>query len=183
MPYASTYVLDLDAEAALPVDPSTKPRHVLLVEVPRAIPGYNSTHMVYVRKPMLQEAYANSAWADTPAHMLAPMLRTRLAQSGAFRAVLLTPSAAKADLRLDSTVLRLQQDFTQAPSVVRFGMQLTLMNNVTREVLAVHTLEVSEIAVSDDAVGGARAANAAVKRGLQQVAAFLQTAIATLPKD
>jgi cholesterol transport system auxiliary component len=148
-------------------------RHVLLVETPQAVSGYDSTRMVYSRLALTQEAFANSTWVDTPARMLAPMLVERLRQSRQFRAVLLAPSAAKATLRLDTTILHLQQDFLQIPSRVRFIVQVTLLDNVTRAVLASHTIEVVRDAASDDAAGGALAAHAAVQEGLQQVAAFL----------
>jgi cholesterol transport system auxiliary component len=182
-PHVSTYTLEMQAPASASNATPLRNGHVLMVEIPRAVPGYDSTHMVYVRSPLQQESYADSFWTDTPAHMLAPLLQTRLAQSGKFRAVVLTPSAAKADLRLDCTVLRLQQDFQQTPSVVRLGLQLTLMDNVTREVLAVRTFDVVKSAPSEDAAGGASAANAAVQEGLQQVAAFLQAALAALAGD
>jgi cholesterol transport system auxiliary component len=148
-------------------------KHVLLVEMPKAVSGYDSTHMVYSRSALTQEAFANSVWVDTPARMLAPMLVAHLRQSRQFRAVLLAPSASKATLRLDTTILHLQQDFLSAPSRVRFTLQVTLLDNVTREVLASHTVDIVRDAASDDAAGGAQAAHAAVQEGLQQVAAFL----------
>jgi cholesterol transport system auxiliary component len=151
---------------------------VLLVQVPQAAPGYDSSRMVYMRQPQTQEAYANSVWADTPARMLTPLLVTRLQQSGQFRAVLQAPSAAKANLRLDSTILRLQQDFLQVPSRVRFTLQVTLMDNTTREVLAWRTVDVTQNANSEDAAGGAAAAQVAVQEGLKQVADFLQVSVA-----
>jgi cholesterol transport system auxiliary component len=156
-------------------------QRVLLVDVPHAAPGYDSTRMVYVRQPLTQEAFAHSVWADTPARMLAPLLVDQLQQSGLFRAVLLAPSAAKAGLRLDSTIQRLQQDFQQAPSAVRFSLRVTLIDNTTREVLAARTLEVLQGADSEDAAGGALAAQKAVQQGLQQLEAFLQSALAALP--
>jgi cholesterol transport system auxiliary component len=115
--------------------------------------------------------------------MLAPLLVKQLQHSGQFRAVLLAPSAAKAGLRLNTTILQLQQDFLQQPSVVRFGLQLTLMDNTTREVLASRTLDVVQQASSEDAAGGALATQAAVQQGLQQVAAFVQAALAALPAE
>jgi cholesterol transport system auxiliary component len=153
----------------------------LLVEVPHAAPGYDSAHMVYVRQRLTQEAFADSAWTDTPARMLAPLLVTQLQNSGQFRAVLLAPTAAKAGLRLDTTILRLQQDFLEAPSSVRLTLQLTLMDSSTREVLAWRTVDVVRSAQSEDAAGGAQAAQAAVREGLQQVATFLQAALVALP--
>jgi cholesterol transport system auxiliary component len=137
--------------------------------------------MAYVRQPRTQEAFAHSVWADTPARMLAPWLVSHLQQSGQFRAVLSAPSAAKAALRLDSTILRLQQDFLQVPSVLRLRLQVTLVDNRTRRVLAWHTVDVTQAAGSDDAAGGAAAAQSAVQTGLQQVSAFLETALAALP--
>jgi cholesterol transport system auxiliary component len=176
-----TYTLDSHVSAPATGTPRVMGGPVLLVEVPHAAPGYDSAHMVYVRQALTQEAYANSTWADTPARMLAPLLVGSLQQSGLFRAVLLAPSAAKAGLRLDTTILRLQQNFLQVPSVVRFTLQVTLMDNSTREVLAWRTVDVVQSAGSEDAAGGAAAAQLAVQQALGQVAVFLQTAVAALP--
>jgi cholesterol transport system auxiliary component len=171
-----------DAPAATAVRAAQAvPWPVLLVDVPHAAPGYDSARMVYVRQPLTQEVFANSVWADTPARLLAPLLVTHMQRSGQFRAVLQAPSAAKADLRLDTTLLRLQQDFQQQPSRVHLRLQLTLLDNHTREVLAWRTIDAVHSASSDDADGGARAAQAAVQDALQQVAAFLQTTLAALP--
>ena len=177
-----TYALDNAATGAAPASPSGNKRLVLLVDMPRAMPGCNSNHMVYIRNPMQPQSYANSVWMDTPANMLAPLLQTRLAQSGDFRAVLLSPSAAKADLRLDSTIISLRQNFLNQPSTVQFRLQLTLLDNASREVLAVHVLEVDAPAPSEDAAGGALAANAAVQQGLDQTAAFVHAALVALTR-
>jgi cholesterol transport system auxiliary component len=147
---------------------------VLIVDMPRAVAGFESKRMVYVRHPLTQEAFANSAWSDTPARMLAPLLAARLQRSGQFRAVLLAPSTAKADWRLETTVLRLEQDFLHQPSSAHFTLQLTVLDNSTREVIAWHTLDVEHAAPSEDAAGGAAAANAAVQEGLTQIDAFMQ---------
>jgi cholesterol transport system auxiliary component len=152
---------------------------VLQVEMPHAAAGYDSARMVYTRQPMTQEAFAQSVWADTPARMLAPMLVRQLQKRGVFRAVLLSPSAGRSDVSLDTTVLRLEQDFLQAPSVVQLRLQLTLMDSSTRQVLASTTVSVRKNAPSDDAAGGAEAARAAVQTGLQQAEAFVQETVAS----
>ena len=184
-PALRTYTLDGEASvpASTPVPSATplRARPVLLVEVPHAAPGFDSARMVYVRQPLTQEVFAHSVWIDTPARMLAPLLVARLQQSGQFGAVLLAPSAAKAGLRLDSSVLRLQQDFLHSPSSVRLTWQVSLMDNSTREVLAWRTVDVVRTAASEDAAGGAQAAQAATQEGLRQVADFLQAALASLP--
>jgi cholesterol transport system auxiliary component len=176
-----TYTLDGNPAATPASAPRVTGGRVLLLEVPQAAPGYDSARMVYVREPRTQEVFANSVWADTPARMLAPLLVEHLQQNGPFRAVLLAPSVAKAGLRLDTTILRLEQDFLQVPSRVHFRLQAILMDNTTREVLAWRTVDVVQNAVSEDAAGGAQAAQAAVQEGLRQVAVFLQAAVAALP--
>jgi cholesterol transport system auxiliary component len=137
--------------------------------------------MVYTRQPQTQEVFANSVWVDTPARMLAPLLVTQLQRSASLRAVLLAPSAAKAGLRLDSTQLRLQQDFLQQPSVLRLSFTVTLSDNHTREVLAWRNVELARSASSDDAAGGAVAAQAVVREALEIVQAFVESQVQTLP--
>ncbi|MCX8520194.1 MAG: ABC-type transport auxiliary lipoprotein family protein [Rhodoferax sp.] len=176
-----SYTLDLAPNVVTPVvtpapaQPMQGP--VLLVEMPTAAAAYDSTRMVYVRQPQTQEAYVNSAWADTPARLLAPLLLTRLQQSGVFAAVLLAPSAAKPDLRLDTTILRLQQDFLQVPSVVRLDMQFTVMDSGSHAVLAWRTVHIVQAAVSDDARGGALASNIAVQAALREGVEFLASEV------
>jgi hypothetical protein len=64
---------------------------------------------------------------------------------------------------------------------VQFSLRVTLIDNNTREVLAWRTVDVVRSAASDDAAGGAQAAQMAVQEGLNQVATFLQGAVAALP--
>jgi cholesterol transport system auxiliary component len=173
-----TYTLDLEEGPAAINLPPVPGALVLQVEAPHAASGYDSARMVYTRAPQTQEAFAQSVWSDTPARMLAPLLVRQLQKSGVFRAVLLSPSAGRSDLSLDTTVLRLEQDFLHAPSTVHLRLQLTVMDSSTRRVLASTTLSVVQKAASDDAAGGAAAARAAVQSGLQQVVAFVEATAA-----
>jgi cholesterol transport system auxiliary component len=49
---------------------------------------------------------------------------------------MLAPTASSADLRLDTEILRLQQDFASQPSRVRFTLRAYLVDQTTRRVLA-----------------------------------------------
>ena len=73
---------------------------------------------------------------------------------------------------------RLQQDFRQTPSTLRFTLQATLMDNTTREVIAWRELDVVRVADSDDPMAGALAARLAVQDVLQQLAVVCNTAAA-----
>ena len=178
-PQASMHIYTLEtgavaAAAAGTATPNTAARPVLLVEVPSAAAGYDSNRMVYLRQPQTLEAFTQSNWVDTPARMLAPLLVQKLQRSARFKAVLLAPSAAKAGLRLDTEIVRLQQNFLQMPSSVRFTLQATLSDNLTHEVLAWKELDAVQPASSEDAAGGSAAASAAVQQVLQELARWVQ---------
>ena len=168
-------------DAAAPV-PMRALWPVLLLDQPQAAAGFESARMVYQRQPQTLEAYTQSAWVDTPARMLAPLLLRTLQNHTGLRAVLLAPSPAQADLRLQTSVLRLEQDFLQRPSRVHFALQATLSDQRTRTVLGWQQFEASQVAASDDAAGGAAAASLAVQTALQQLANFLQRSAAVLPQ-
>ena len=145
---------------------------VLVVAVPRAAPGFDSTRMVYLRRTQELEAFAFHEWVDTPARMLAPLLVRSLQASGAYSAVLLAPSAATGALRLETELIRLQQDFGSRPSEVRMTLRAVLMDTATRQVIAWREFDETVTAGTDDPAGGAAAAHQAMQRVLAALSAF-----------
>lgn len=144
----------------------------LIVNPPRAAPGYTSQRIVYVREAHQLEYYAHSEWVDSPARMIAPLIVATVGNSGSFRAVVLTPSAAHGELRLDTEIVRLQHDLSRAPSGVRFTLRAYILDNTTRQVLAWHEFDETVAAASEDPYGGVVAANRAVHTVLEQLANF-----------
>jgi len=145
---------------------------VLEVGVTRAAPGYDTPQMAYVKKPYELDYFANNRWADAPARMLGPLLAQALEQSGSFRAIVQPPGGAQADLRVNAELIRLHQDFQTRPSRVELTLRVQLVDVRARRVLATRTFTETENAPSDDAYGGVTAANAALRRVLEQVAEF-----------
>lgn len=151
---------------------SAKRDVVLTVDLPRARAGFDTAQMIWVRQTHGLESYARNRWADTPAHMLAPLIKQTLERSGAFHAVVLSPSGVPAKLHLDTELVRLQQDFTVKPSVVRFTLSAQLIDTATQRVIATAEFDETEQCESEDAYGGVRAANRALVRLLVRVAEF-----------
>lgn len=145
---------------------------VLAVNMPRARAGFDTARMVWVRQAHGLETYSRNRWADTPARMLAPLLAQALERSGAFHAVVQTPSAASATLRLDTEIIRLQQDFSAQPSRVRFTLGAQLIDIGTRRVIASAEFDETESSATEDAYGGVLAANRALERLLVRLSAF-----------
>lgn len=144
----------------------------LVVSPTHAAAGFDSQHIMYVRQVSRLEYYAHNEWIDTPARMLAPLIVAAVEQSGAFRAVVQTPSTAAGDIRLDTEVMRLQHEFLSTPSRVRFTLRAYLVDNATRRVLASREFETVADAPSDDPYGGVLGAHEAVRRVLEDLASF-----------
>jgi len=156
---------------------------VLEVSVPRAAPGFDTAALLYVQKPFVLDAFATHRWADAPARMIAPPLTRALEQTGHFRAVVPAPAGVPADLRLDTELVRLQQNFATRPSRVELSLRFRLLDLRGRRVVASRVVDVDVDAPSDDPDGGVIAANAALASALTQAAAFAVAAAADVPSE
>ncbi len=145
----------------------------LIVNPPHAAAGFDSPRMIYLREPHKLEYFAHSEWVDPPARMLGPLLVRAIERTGTFRAVVLTPGAAAGDLRLDTAIIRLQHEFFNQPSRVRFTLRATLVDEKTRRVLALREFEVVATASAENPYGGVLAANEAVQAALLNLSQFL----------
>ncbi|MCU0973874.1 MAG: ABC-type transport auxiliary lipoprotein family protein [Burkholderiales bacterium] len=158
---------------------------VLEVSAPRASPGFDTPRMVYVQRPYELDHFANNRWADAPARMLGPLLTQALEQSGGFRTVVQAPTAVPADVRVNTELIRLQQNFSMRPSRAEVELRVQLVDARARRVLATRVFEETETAPSDDAYGGVAGANAALARVLVQVVdfCFAETANRSVPAN
>lgn len=153
-----------EAEAA----PAEAP--VLMVARPRAGAGFDSPAMRYLAEPTQLDSFARNQWAAAPADMLEPLLVDAMDATGAFRAVVDGGSGLRAGFRLDTEILRLQQEFFEDPSRVRLVLRATLVAAGSGEVLMARTFETTEEAPGDDPESGVAAANRAVNRLLAEIA-------------
>jgi cholesterol transport system auxiliary component len=178
-PPPAFYTLDASPPAAArPPAARVASLPTLLVQSPQAAGGFDSTRIVYIRQPQRLEYFAHSEWVDTPARLLAPLIVGALQRSAAFGAVLAAPAAASGDLRLDTEILRLQQEFgTGAPSQVRFTLRATLVDTASRRVLGWREFDTTVAAASDDPYGGVVAARGAVQDVLAALAQFCSDAV------
>jgi cholesterol transport system auxiliary component len=157
--------------------PAMATRPTLIVNPPHAAAGFDSPHIMYVREAHKLEYFAHNEWVDPPARMLAPLLVAAIDNTGAFRAVVLAPSVAAGDLRLDTEIIRLQQEFGTQPSRVRFTLRAYLVEDKSRRVLAWREFEAAVPAASENPYGGVVAANGAVQSVLDDLAAFCAGAV------
>jgi cholesterol transport system auxiliary component len=150
----------------------------LVVNETQAAAGFDSQRILYVRQPHKLEYFAHSEWADPPARMISSLVVGALEQSGVFRAVVSAPGSASGELRMETEVLVLQQEFASRPSQVRFVLRAYLAEDGTRRVVATRDFEALVAAPSEDPYGGVQAANLAVQKVLEQLTAFCAQAVA-----
>jgi len=175
------YTLDgaRDSHPATPSPSMSASAPTLLINPTRAAPGYDSPRIVYVRVPHQLEHFAHSDWADNPARMLEPLIVSAVQNSGGFRAIGPATSGIAGELRLDTEVLRLQQEFGGGPSRVRFTLRATLSDSRTRQVVSWREFDETVVSASEDAYGGVVAANRAALLVMEQMARFCTSASET----
>jgi len=145
---------------------------VLLITRPRAHGAYDTTRIAYMQQAFGLRYYVRSRWADTPANMLAPLMAEALNAGGRFQALYVSPGRVTADLRLDTELLRFHQDFTRHPSEMQVILRAQLVDLGEQHVIASRLFDIREAAPSEDTYGGVLAANRAVGRLLEELAAF-----------
>ena len=146
----------------------------LIVNPPRAAAGFDSQRIIYLREAYKLEYFANSEWVDPPARMLGTLLVSALQATGGFRAVVLAPGTAVGEIRLETEIIRLQQDFQTRPSRAQFTLRATLLDDKTRRVMAWREFDASVPAPTDDPYGGVLAANLAVQAVLEELVGFCE---------
>lgn len=155
----------------------------IVVALPTAAAGFDSTRMVYLLRPQALQAYAYAEWVDTPARLMAPLLVQALQRTGAFRAVLQSPSSAIGGLRLETELIRLQHEHTQTPSAVRLTLRTVLLEVATRQPLATREFDVRVPAPSDDPAGCVAATGTATRQLLAELAAYVAASSAGVRRD
>jgi cholesterol transport system auxiliary component len=156
----------------LEAGPVTGSGPVLLVSAPRAGPGLDGPGMAYLKRPGQLQYFARSRWVEPPARLLGPLLARALERTGRFQAVTEVALGSRPDLRLESQVVRLQQEFTERPSRVRLTLRLELTDVAARRIVGVREFEAVEPAPTEDPAGGAAAAGTAVQRVLAEAAGW-----------
>lgn len=144
----------------------------LIINTPKAAAGYGTSNIVYARRTHEIEYFAFSLWVDTPAQMLTPLIVRAVERTGAFQAVLAAPTAASSRFRLDTEIIRLQQDFSVAPSRVRLTLRAVLIDTTTKAVVGRREFDASVASSTEDTYGGVIAAQAVTQRVLTELAAF-----------
>lgn len=141
---------------------ASHPSHAtLLMTTPEAVAGYQTSEMLYIKKPYQLESFSKNAWVEPPASMLYPLLVQSIQRSGYFSAVSSSPYAQGSDYRLDTQLLHLEQNFLKKPSVLEFSVKVVLTRVTDNKIISSGIITESIPCPSDTPYGGVIAANKA----------------------
>jgi len=149
-------------------------RAFLLITLPTAQPGFETQRMAYLLRPYEIHYYGYNQWADTPARMLQGVMVKGFDQSGLWAAVLETPGTVRADYRLASEDLVLEQQFFSNPSRIRLSLRARLIDLKAQKIIDARHFEIFQPAPSDDPYGGVIAANQAAAQLIAEMIDWLE---------
>lgn len=168
-----TYQLTMVSQQPTNLKPTSKN---LLVSMPQAAAGYQGINLLYKTQDYQLASYTRNVWNAPPNEMLQPLIVKSLQNNGYFRAVVPAPNPATTDLRLDVTLIELQQNYTQKPSCIEMIVNATLTNDQNFTAIASRSFSAMIPAEIDTPYGGVVAANRA---SLQILEALTQWTVTT----
>lgn len=172
-----SYMLDGGVSREVRSDHVSRPCLTLRVGTPGSAPGFGTSRMAYINAPPRLDYFAHHAWIDAPARMLETLLVTRLVHAGMFGAVLSGAQEVRTELRLDSELQRLVQNFDESGSTVRLEIRVVLIDTASRSLAGSRTFSYTESAVENNPLAGVAAANQAAGRFIEDLLQFLADTI------
>lgn len=133
---------------------------------------YNTTDMAYTAVPYQIGYLVKSHWGATPPQMLQPLIVQTLQQTHHFKNVLGLSSVGQFDYVLNTQLIQLQQDFTQAYPVVRLAVRVQLINVAHNTIVASKEISINEPLQQANTYSGVIATNNATAKMLAMIAQF-----------
>lgn len=169
-PENNLYVLN---PGKLMVPKDKKSNKTLLVMATDTSDQLATKKMAYVNQPYQLAYFTKNKWAAEPANQLTSLITQALRQTQYFKAVVQTPFVGVTDLKLNTTLTSLQQNFLFNPSRAQFVLSAQLVNANSGKIIAEKTFHYAIPTKSNDPYAGVVAYNLAVKKALQKLALFV----------
>lgn len=173
------YQLDAFSVKKTKIKPTTaQSPYSVLISLPEAIPGYQSNHMLYKKKPHTLSHFAHNNWISSPANMLYPLIIQSIENSHYFFAVASGPDADKTDYRVDTQLIKLQQNFLKKPSVIEFVVKGVVTHIPDNQVVSSRMFTQIVACPQESPYGGVVAANQAAQAFTKHLLAFIISSVA-----
>ncbi|MBA3660579.1 MAG: membrane integrity-associated transporter subunit PqiC [Gammaproteobacteria bacterium] len=159
-----TYIIDSEPAAVV----KKRKRNVtLLVMKPDTVSAYDTKEMAYTRKPFEVNFYTQSHWVERPEEMLQPLIVDTLQRTHYFHAIVSPPFSGRYNYILNTQILKLEQDFTQTPAILKFYIRTQLTKASSNRILNISVYKIEQPIQACSAYSGVIAANIATVRFLR----------------
>ena len=145
----------------------------LLITPTEAVNGYQTEEMHYSTTTYALNNFTKNAWFSPPATMIYPLIIQSVQHSGYFSAVSSGVYTSKTQYRLDTQLLKLQQNFLKKPSVLELEVKAVVTRVSDNQILASRTFKQQIACPYDSPYGGVIAANKATKRLTKDITQFV----------
>ena len=175
IPPSDIYTISPDfrkSSSSTSVDKKNRP--IIKLAPIRASRAFTCTDIVYSTTRYQQNSYAYSRWSDAPVKLLPLLFQTTLEATGRFSAVIGSPSVAKADFLLESTLTDFSHhvhDGNASEGVI--GIRFYLINTATKTVTAATEVRSQAPASAPNAKDGVAALNKAADTVAHALAVWL----------
>ena len=171
------FILQAEQISSRPGNLASRPCLSLRIRQPESAPGLDTARMAYRTDSNRIDYFAYNEWVASPARMMAALMEARLDESGMFGSIVSGSSDIRTDLRLDSHVLSLYQDFTGETSAALLSVKVNLIDVSGRTLMNSETFSYRVPATERNAESGAVATNQAAGRFLDDLTNFISVAI------
>ena len=148
--------------------------YTLLISLPNTRPIFNTVQMAYSTKPFQIAYFSQNEWAETPSHMLQPLLVQTLAHNRYFQAVTMPSSGGLYDYMLNTDILEFKQDYTSRIPVFVFVLRAQLLQTSTGKIVKAQIFCERIPLPQCSPYGGVLAANRAMENILMQITQFVK---------
>ncbi len=137
--------------------------------------AFKSTQMIYREQGQQFNAYINSRWNDAPNVLMGRYIQQFLQQSDYFRAVIDERSQSQSDWLIESELIDFSHHIgDKGRSYVLIIMQVYLIDNKSKNMLATHYIESKNVVAEQNAAAAAVAFNSAANAVSQQLLNWLK---------
>jgi len=132
-----------------------------------------SQSIYYADESYGEYSYSRSRWAEAPDKQFRHLLEDTIARSELFKGVITYNSQAYNEWLLESKITDFMQYFEGERSYVHLSMQLTLIDQDTRDVISTYYVEKRKKTATADAKGAVEAYNLLVQETLNETVEWL----------
>jgi ABC-type uncharacterized transport system auxiliary subunit len=175
------YQLD-DARPRTPAPPATSPAPRLAIQAISGDPIADASQLVFSRRPGERSFYQFALWSERPSRRLALLAQQRFEAGGTFAVVTQLGQPIATDWLLTLALESMVHDVSTPPGAVRVAWRAELIRRSDRSRVGLRAFTAEAPAAEATAPAAVAAFDIAVANALDQMTAWIESALAAQPR-